>query len=80
MSILTIARYYASDPFGYAPPSIAYSRSAFSPIGYGYGGGYGRRYPYYGGYGMGMGGMGLGMPMMAGLGGGMLLGGMLGGF
>lgn len=47
----------------------------------GYNGGYGRRYGYgpspYG-YGYGYGGMGMGAPLLGGLAGGMLLGGVLG--
>ncbi|ORX38308.1 hypothetical protein BD324DRAFT_620388 [Kockovaella imperatae] len=74
----TIRRYYASDPYSYSAPSMAYSRAYGSPFGYGYGGGYGRRRYGYGGYG----GYGLGMPMAAGLGGfggGLLLGEAMGG-
>lgn len=48
----------------------------------GYPGGYGRRYGYgyggYPGYGYGYGGMGMGAPLLGGLAGGMLLGGVLG--
>ncbi|ORY29680.1 hypothetical protein BCR39DRAFT_588260 [Naematelia encephala] len=71
---------YASDPYRYAAPSMAYTRSGGlydSPYGYGYNGGYGRRYGYgYGGMG---GGMGIGMPLMGGMAGGLLLGDMMSG-
>jgi hypothetical protein len=78
-SKLTTGRYYASDPYQYAPPSIGYARPGGlygNPYGYGYGGGYGRRYGY-GGYGYGG---GLGMPLFGGLAGGMLLGSAMSGF
>lgn len=65
-------------PYGYPNsmymrPTQPYSR----PLGYGYGGGYGRGLGGpYGGYG-GYGGMGMGLPLMGGLGGGLMLGSLL---
>lgn len=65
---------YANGPYAdpnarFIRPQQQYSR----PMGYGYGGGYGG----YGGGMYGRGGMGYGMPMMGGLMGGMMLGGLL---
>jgi hypothetical protein len=63
---------YAGNP-AYNDPNARFLRPDYGysrPMGPGYGGG----------YGYGYGGMGMGMPLMGGLAGGMLLGGMMGGF
>lgn len=82
-----ISRYYGSNPYAYSAPLTSYSRMGYGGGLGGYGSPYGSRYGYgygggmYGGYGRrGYGGMGMGVPLMGGLGGGLLLGSMMGEF